>query len=119
MKSVKIVNKTQNTVLAEDAMWAHSFWNRLRGFLARPEPKLGEGIILDPCQSVHMWGMKYSLDILFSDKEDRVVHLEPSLKPWKLSRRIPEAQRVIELPVGTLQASRTCVGDELDFRVLD
>ena len=119
MKSVQIVNRTQETVLAERALWAQSFWHRLRGFLARPEPQPGQGMILDPCQSVHMWGMNYSLDILFSDHENRVVHMQPSLKPWKLSRRVPEAQRVIELPVGTLQASRTCVGDELDFRVLD
>ena len=119
MKSVQIVNRTQNTVLADNAMWAQSFWSRLRGFLARPEPQPGQGLILDPCQSVHMWGMRYSLDILFSDHENRVVHIQPSLKPWKLSKRVPSAQRVIELPVGTLQASGTCIGDELDFRVLE
>ena len=119
MKSVRILNQSQNTVLAEEALWAQSYWARLRGFLGRPEPTAGQGLILDPCNSVHMWGMRYALDILFANQDDQVVDFEQGLQPWKLSRRVREATRVVELPVGTLQASHTAIGDQLSFRVVE
>lgn len=116
MKSVKIVNQTRASVLAEEALWAKSFWTRLRGLLGRPEPQPGQGLILDPCKSVHMWGMRYSLDVLFSDKDDRVISVEEELSPWRVSRHVKEATRVVELPVGTIRSTGTEIGDQLLFR---
>jgi uncharacterized membrane protein (UPF0127 family) len=66
-----------------------------------------------------MWGMRYALDILFSDGQDRVVGLEAALAPWRLSKTYKQATRVIELPVGTLAESGTCLGDQLLFTVVD
>jgi uncharacterized membrane protein (UPF0127 family) len=66
-----------------------------------------------------MFGMRYALDILFSDSQNRVVGLEPALAPWKLSNHHKRAAKVIELPVGTLQQTGTCLGDQLVFTVMD
>ncbi len=117
MRTVRVVNETRNSVLAEEALWAQSFWTRLRGLLGRPEPQEGQGLLLDPCKSVHMWGMKYSLDILFSDASDRVVGLREELSPWKTTKIYRSATRVLELPVGSIQKTGTCVGDQLRFFV--
>ena len=115
MKTVKIVNETRGSVLAEEALLATGFWTRLRGLLGRPEPEDGGGLVLDPCKSVHMWGMRYSLDVLFSDPQDCVVALEEGLAPWQVSRHIKSARRAIELPVGTIQKTETKIGDKLVF----
>ena len=104
---MKIVNQTREAVIAENALWAKSFFSRLRGLLGRPEPQPGEGLIIDPCKSVHMWGMRYSLDVLFSDKDDCVISIEEGLAPWRMSRHVKAATRVVELPVGTIQSSGT------------
>jgi len=119
MTSVCVRNQTRETLLAKNALWAQSYWARLRGLLGRPAPQKGQGLILDPCKSVHMWGMRYALDILFSDGQDRVVGLEASLAPWRLSKYYKQATRVIELPVGTLAESGTCLGDQLLFTLVD
>lgn len=119
MTSVCVRNQTRNTVLADEALWARSYWTRLRGLLGRPEPKRGQGLIIDPCKSVHMLGMRYALDILFSDSQDRVVGLEAALAPWRLSSHHKRATKVIELPVGTLEESGTCLGDQLSFTVME
>ena len=115
MKTVKIVNETRGSVLAEEALLATGFWTRLRGLLGRPEPQTGGGLVLDPCKSVHMWGMRYSLDVLFSDRDDRVVAMEEGLAPWKVSRHIQSARKAIELPVGTIRNTGTEVGDRLSI----
>lgn len=115
MKTVKIVNETRGSELAEEAMLATGFWTRLRGLLGRPEPQPGGGLVLDPCKSVHMWGMRYSLDVLFSDPQDCVVGLEEGLAPWRVSRHIKTARKAIELPVGTIKNTGTRLGDQLSF----
>lgn len=115
MRTVKIVNETRGSVLAEEALHATGFWTRLRGLLGRPEPEPGGGLVLDPCKSVHMWGMRYSLDVLFSDPQDCVVAMEEGLAPWQVSSHVKTARRAIELPTGTIQRTETKVGDQLLF----
>jgi uncharacterized membrane protein (UPF0127 family) len=118
MTCVCVRNQTRDSLLASEALWARTYWTRLRGLLARPAPQEGQGLILDPCKSVHMWGMGYALDVLFSDEQDRVVGLEAELRPWRISKHYRQATRVIELPVGTLEQSGTCLGDQLLFTVV-
>jgi hypothetical protein len=57
MSAVRVVNVDRGTVLGERVALAASWWARLRGLLGRPEPKPGEGLVLAPCRSVHMYGM--------------------------------------------------------------
>jgi uncharacterized membrane protein (UPF0127 family) len=63
--------------------------------------------------------MRYALDILFSDGNDRVVGLEAALAPWRMSSLYKSATRVVELPVGTLEETGTCLGDQLVFSVVE
>ncbi len=37
--------------------------------LGRPAPKAGEGLLLTPCQSVHMYGMRFPLDVAFLESQ--------------------------------------------------
>ena len=72
-------------------------------------------MVLDPCKSVHMWGMRYSLDVLFSDQNDCVVAMEEGLAPWRVSHHIKSARKAIELPVGTIRNTGTVIGDQLSI----
>ena len=84
---------------------------RLRGFLMRPEPVDGEGILFSPCKGVHMYGMKFSLDVLFLDRQGRVVSLFPNLAPGKRTPIQKQAHHALELPAGSIGRSGTQVGD--------
>jgi uncharacterized membrane protein (UPF0127 family) len=94
---------------------ADSWLGRLRGYLGRPEPQRGEGILLLPCNAIHTLGMKYSLDVLFLDGEGKVLELRRSIPPWRITHRVPGGRYVLEVPVGTIDASDTRVGDELTW----
>lgn len=115
MDRVAVRNLTRETQLADRALYARDFWTRGRGMLARPAPEAGEGMVLEPCSSVHMFGMRYALDVVFADRQARVARLVDGLKPWRFSPVVRGAHYAIELPVGTIAASRTEVGDQLQL----
>lgn len=112
---MKITNRTRGTLLGSRVRMADSWLGRLRGFLGRSEPQWGEGILLLPCNAIHTLGMTYSLDVLFLDGEGKVLELRRSMPPWRITHRVRGGRYVLEVPVGTIDASDTRVGDELTW----
>ena len=108
---MRIVNRTRGTLLGSKVALADTGWTRLRGFLLRPEPRAGEGILLTPCNAIHTWGMRFSLDVIFLDAAGRVLKVIESLPPRTTPGRVPGGRYVLELPTGTIRATGTAVGD--------
>jgi len=90
------------TVVAERLKSAHTHWTRLRGLLGTAGLAPGDGLWIRPCRQVHMFGMRYAIDVVFLDERLDVVHTIPALAPWAVSPRIDAATSVVELPAGTL-----------------
>lgn len=111
MKSVKIVNRTRESVVGSRVGVADRWWLRARGFLRRPEPGEGEGLLLNPCRAVHMVGMSFPLDVVFVDRKGRVLALYPELAPGRRSGWHGSARYALEVPAGTIAATGTQVGD--------
>jgi uncharacterized membrane protein (UPF0127 family) len=109
------MNRTRNTLLGSQVELASSWWRRLRGYIGRPEPRPGEGILLLPCDGIHTYLMSYDLDVLFLDERGKVLKAIRSLSPWKRSKRVPGARYVLEVPSGTIETSGTAEGDELTW----
>jgi len=83
--------------------------------IGHPEPAEGEGLLLNPCQGVHMHWMTYPLDIAFLDGEGRIVALYHGLRPWRFSKTHKDATCAIEFPAGTLENTGTVVGNRLSW----
>ena len=113
-KFKKLVNVTRTTVLADNARLADSFVSRLVGLLTSPPLLPGQGLIIDPCSSVHMFGMSFPIDVIFFDKQWNVVGLEESLVPGRISKMYPSAKCCVELPAGTIADTTTRVGDRVE-----
>jgi uncharacterized protein len=108
-----IINETRGTVLAEQALRAADFLSRLVGLLNRSGLKKGEGLILDPSNAIHSFFMRFSFDAVFLDKENRVVGLLRSFRPFRISPVFPAARLTLELPSGTITASATAINDTI------
>ena len=119
MKSVTIVNRTRDSVLGSRVAVADRWWLRARGFLRRPEPRDGEGLLLSPCRAVHMVGMGFALDIVFVDRLGRVLAVYPNLAPGRRSSWHIRARYALELPVGTIEATGTAVSDLIAWLPVD
>ena len=115
MKRIAISNGTKRRPLGDRVWLADGYWTRLRGLLGRPEIRDGEGMLITPCRGVHMYGMKYALDVVFIDRARRVVALYQQLAPGRRTRVHREARFALELPVGTIQSSETEEGDTLEW----
>ena len=69
---------------------------------------------ISPCRSIHTFFMRYAIDVAFLGK-DRTVLFMATYPPWRISRIILSAAGVLELPAGTLQRTKTAVGDRLSW----
>src|ERR671910_890461 len=113
MQLLRVVNLRMDRELGNRIAMADSWLARLRGMLGQPAPLPGQGLLLTPCSSVHMYGMRYPLDIAFLDRNGRVIATYPGLAPGSRTRWHRNATHALELPAGTLEASGTTMGDTL------
>jgi uncharacterized membrane protein (UPF0127 family) len=113
MQLVRVINRTRDEVLAERAELADNFWTRFMGLMGRRELPAGSGLVLQPGGGIHMWFMRIPLDVVHTDKRDRVTHVLRGIKPWRFGPLFVGGKRAIELPVGA--ADRVQVGDEIDI----
>ena len=83
-----------------------------RGLLGRVGLAPGEGMLLDASPSVHMFFMRFPIDVVFLDRDRRVVAVKHCLRPWRVTgaRR---AVAALELPAGTAAAVGVEEGDVL------
>jgi uncharacterized protein len=112
---LRVRNATRHADLGDRIGLADDRWSRLRGLLGRPEPAEGEGLMIHPCRGVHMYGMRYPLDVIFIDGERRVEALYPELAPWSRSGVHAGARYALEVPVGTIERTETRAGDQLEW----
>ncbi|MDB5095995.1 MAG: hypothetical protein JWM80_416 [Cyanobacteria bacterium RYN_339] len=108
-----ITNPRTGQSLATAARRAGTFWTRFRGLMGVRHLPAGEGLLIVPCNSIHCFGMKMAIDVVFVSREGEVLHLIPDMAPGKFSSIIKKARAVIELPAGTIAATGTAVGDRL------
>jgi len=115
MKRVQVRNRTRATVVARNAEVADGWFARLRGLIGRRELADGDGMVITPCSSIHTFFMAFPIDVLFVDRHHRVVKAVPAVPPWRVGPVARGARYVVELPPGTLLATRTTEGDELEW----
>jgi uncharacterized membrane protein (UPF0127 family) len=115
MHACRIINLTRSTTIASHAEWARSFWARLRGLMFRKHLPDGNGLVLEPNSSVHTFGMRFAIDVIFVDRHGCVVGLMPAMPPNRPFAGERRARRTIEVPAGVIAATQTHLGDRLQF----
>ncbi len=91
------------TVVADRCLVAATFLSRLRGLMWRRELPSGDGLCLQDCGSIHMFFMRFPIDVAFVNAEGRVLHACHTIRPWRISRHVFGSKAALELPAGTLR----------------
>ncbi len=111
---VEIFNVTKGTTIARNVTIARSMLSRARGLMFRTSLAPDSGMLIDPCSSIHMFFMRFAIDVLYVDRDDRVVRAQRAIKPWRIGPiHTRGAKYVVELPVGTIESSKSQAGDQL------
>lgn len=110
---MKIINLSNNAVLADKAKVAATFWTRLVGLLNRNSLEKGEALVLKPANSIHTFFMRFPIDVLFLDKNGKIIGLFSVFRPFRISPVYFGASVAIELPAGTCQLTQTKLADSV------
>lgn len=108
-----VINQTRGEVLATDITLAKGLILQLKGAIGKKEFKEGEAIVFPLCNSIHTLFLKFPVDAVFLDSNGIVVGAVRNLKPWKSSSIYLAARIAIELPSGTLDETKTRIGDKI------
>jgi uncharacterized membrane protein (UPF0127 family) len=110
-------NRTRGAYLATNLVIAETHWTRFRGLMATDVSAFpaGSGLWLNPSHGVHTFAMRFPIDVVYLDRDRIVVHLEESLKPWRVAAVKANATSVLELPPGVIRETETAVGDQIDI----
>lgn len=112
---MRILNQTRNTVLAQNAILANTILSGMVGLLKHTSLPQGEGMLIAPAHSIHMFFMKFAIDAIFIDRNNVVVGLVRNIKPFQLSPYFWRASAVIELPAGTINQTQTQHNDQIIY----
>jgi uncharacterized membrane protein (UPF0127 family) len=89
--------------------------------LGRDGLAVDEGIIIEasplvPMMWMHTWFMRFPIDIVFLSRDNAVLRIEASLKPWRFSAMVFGAGKAVELLAGAALRAGTAVGDLISIQ---
>lgn len=79
---------------------ADSFFTRLAGLMFRKPLPAVTGLLLAPCNSVHMCFMRFAIDVVYLDERHNVIKVVKNLKPWTGVSICRKAWAALELNAG-------------------
>jgi uncharacterized membrane protein (UPF0127 family) len=118
MKMVHVENTTRQATLLDTGQVADNAWTRLRGLIGVRELQPGDGLLIKPCHGVHCMFMSIPIDVVYVDRQDRVVAVDRAMKPWAVGKIYRDSAYVIELPPGAIDETATQPGDQLAIRMM-
>ena len=117
MNVVRLVNGAGETVV-ERCFVADKPWSRMRGLLGRRTLPAGEGILLRPATSVHMFFMAFAIDVVWLDRDLQVLGVTSDLRPWRMAGR-RGARCALELAAGECERRDVRPGERLRMTAAD
>ncbi|MDR2708787.1 MAG: DUF192 domain-containing protein [Elusimicrobiota bacterium] len=75
---------------------AKTFAQRFLGFMFKS--KADYAVLFIHCKSIHTFFMRFNLDIVFLDKNFKVLAVKKNVKPWRLVFGIKNCTHILEIP---------------------
>ena len=101
-------------IISNNVRLANDSISRMVGLLNCDGLSESESLLIEPCNSIHTFFMKFNIDVLFLDKNFKVVKVFRDMPPWRITRPYFSVKRVIEANANTFSKINT--GDQLELR---
>jgi uncharacterized membrane protein (UPF0127 family) len=117
---LRAINRTRNTVVCEYLEDAGGLGGQSRGLLGRECLEPGHGLLFNngrftPFMWMHMFFMKFAIDIVFLGRGGRVLKISHALRPWRVSAVVFGARQALEIELGAAASSGTQIGDIVEI----
>lgn len=96
-------------------MLADSFWRRLVGLLLHRSLPDDEALLLVPCASIHTIGMRFTIDVIFLDNQNRVLGFSDNVVPNCIRVAPKGTVKVLEIAQGNRMRTGINLDDYLVF----
>ncbi len=100
MMTVKIKNSGE--LVATNVKTADNPYTRVLGLMFKPNMNGMGGLLLNPCNSIHTFFMRFPIDVVFLSSNNTVIKVIRSMQPWRMSWIYFKAKKTLELPSGSL-----------------
>jgi len=108
-----IINKTRNTTIAGSCKLYRNIFSKATGLMFSKQKNIVFIFRKERIVSLHMLFVFFPIDVLFLDKNKKIVEIKKNLKPWGFYSPKKKAMYVVELKAG--KSSSTSVGDKIGF----
>jgi uncharacterized membrane protein (UPF0127 family) len=109
----RIIDETRGTVVAEDVRVADGLWSRFWGLMGRKRLPEGSALLLKPSSSIHTAFMRFPIDVVFLDKELRVVKVVAEMRPFRVALAFHGTHSALELNAGAAARAQVEAEDQL------
>ena len=116
MRTVQVFNVSKAIIIAEQAKLASSLGQRLKGLLGCNSLSDNEAMILKPCNSIHTFFMRFPIDVLFLDRNMRIIRVIENMQPFRMCHIVWGSKLTIELPAGKISQTNTQLSDTIEFK---
>lgn len=106
---------SRGEIILSHCLYSSSVWFRTKGLLGRKNLGEGEGLWLKPCNGIHTFFMKFPIDAVFLDKENKIVKIFHAFRPWRITPIFWKACSTLEMSEGLAEKYHLNIGDELKF----
>jgi uncharacterized protein len=113
----QVTNARTNRIVATEVVEAKGAWASFKGLMFRSSMPADHGMLFRPARGIHTNFMRFPIDLVFLDKENRVKKVREAMKPWRYD--FSSAAGVIEMNAGAARANGIAVGDQLHFTPLN
>ncbi len=113
---MRAINQTQGNLLCARLIMTHGGFERMRGLLKRAALENDEGMLFEgsrivPVMWMHTFFMRFAIDIVFLDRDSKIIKIDHALGPWRLSSLVFGATQAIELTAGAARRARATLND--------
>ncbi|MFV0636625.1 DUF192 domain-containing protein [Mitsuokella sp. WILCCON 0060] len=79
---------------------ADTFWTRLVGLMLQKPLPPATGLLITPCNSIHMCFMRFAIDAIFLDRQGKILKIVRNLRPWIGISACWQAYSTLEMTAG-------------------
>jgi uncharacterized protein len=108
----QLLNERTGEVVASEIELAADSKSRNRGLLGRSGLAAGTVLIIAPCNAIHTFFMRFTIDLVFADQNGRVKKVYRRVRPWRI-RASFGAFAALELTGGSVAEGTLAAGDRL------
>lgn len=112
-KLYKIKKDETSELLIENLELAESFFARGKGLLGRQQLSANTALWIKPCNNIHTFFMKFTIDCIFVNKQMKVERIASKVKPFRIVGPFWKATSVFETTEGLSEKLNLQIGDQL------